>query len=228
MIRVRLQTSARPFLLLLVAGGLFYGCQSPLDIDTPRHETGGPSGQTPGGTTGGVSATTHNLFPAVTDPQFINAPGDAVFATIDGEMTSFSAESERPTYNGYLNGDYYASVYATSYRPTNSLNYESVSLRIDAIADTGTYPINGPYSIPKQIDPNLPSTYGALYQRKNVGGAPETYRTGLPGTGGEIHVVKIDRKLHVVVGTFWFIGYSTELQKYLRIDNGAFRLQMTD
>jgi hypothetical protein len=223
MIRVRLQTSTRLFLPLLVVGGLLHGCASPLDIDTPRHQSGGPPDQTQG-----TPATTHTAYPVVTDSQFINAPGDAVFANVDGQMTVFASESERPTYNGYLDGDYYASVYATSYYPTNSLNYESVSLRIDAIADTGTYPINGPYSVPKQIDPKAPLTYGALYQRKIAGGAPQTYRTGLLGTGGEIHVVKIDRKLGVVVGTFRFVGYSTELMTYLRIDHGAFRLQMKE
>jgi hypothetical protein len=39
-------------------------------------------------------------------------------------------------------------------------------------------------------------------------------------------VVRIDTERGVMVGTFWFTGYSTELDSIVRVDGGAFRLHL--
>lgn len=191
-------------LLLVIA----WGCTNPLDIDTPQH------------------VTTVNLDSLVTTNSFVAAPGDSIFAYVNDKEVVFATEVARPVfYNRQVDGRYYVTVRATRYGLSGP-DYEVMSLRLDGIRDTGTYPINSSFTVPKQIDPQAPFVFGALYERKVNGGFAESYATGVPNSGGWIRVLRIDEERGVMVGTFTFIGYYEGDYATAKIDRGAFRLYL--
>lgn len=181
-------------------------CTSPLDIDTERR------------------TTTINLDSLIKDSSFIGARGDSLFARVRGERIVFATEVLRPFHNRKIGDAYYITIQATRYG-LGGRDYEVMSLRVDAVGDTGVFVINAPYSAPKALEPERPPEYGALYERR-YGAFPESYRTGGPKSSGEIRVVKLDRERGVMVGTFRFIGYSLETDAVETIEDGAFRIQL--
>ena len=191
--------------LLLAGAG---ACTNPIDIDTPRR------------------LTQVNIDSLVTSPDFIRAPGDSIFARIAGHPIVFATEVQRPVFhNARLNSGYYLTVQATRYG-LYGRDYELMSIRLDAIRDTGTYKVNAPYSAPKQIDSLGTPKYGASYERRVDGGFPEAFRTGDPRFGGTIRVLRIDEEHGVLVGTFSFTGHSAERDETVIVDQGAFRLRL--
>jgi hypothetical protein len=196
-----------PVLYTLIAVSLA-ACTSPLDLDTP------------------IRKTLVDLDSIVSSDDFTGAPGDSIFATVSGERIIFATEVLRPSfYNAVIDGAHYVTIQATRYG-LNGRDYEAMSIRMDAVRDTGTYPVNAPFSAPKQIDPTIGRRFGALYERRMNGGFPESYRTGDESTSGTIRVVRIDTARGVMVGTFTFTGYSIERDSTIKIEQGAFRLQL--
>jgi hypothetical protein len=196
-----------PLLYALIAG-LVAACTSPLDLDTP------------------IRKTLVDLDSIVASDDFTGAPGDSIFATVRGERIIFATEVVRPSfYNDVVDGAHYVTIQATRYG-LNGRDYEAMSIRMDAVRDTGTYPVNAPYSTPKKIDPTIGRRFGALYERRINGGFPEAYRTGDESTSGTIRVVRIDTARAVMVGTFTFTGYNVERDSTVTIEQGAFRLQL--
>jgi hypothetical protein len=193
------------YILIAVSIG---ACTNPLDLDTP------------------IRKTVINLDSIVATDEFTGAPGDSIFATVSGERIIFATQVERPKfYNAIVDGAHYVTIKATRYG-LNGLNYEVMSIRMDAVRDTGSYAVNAPYSAPKQIEPATGRRFGALYERRIHAGFPEAYRTGDDATRGTIRVVRIDTARGVMVGTFSFTGYSVERDSIIAIDQGAFRLQL--
>lgn len=183
-------------------------CGNPLGIDTPRR------------------VREVNLDSLVSTDPFLRAPGDSIFAFIAGNDVVFAMEVERPAFHNRLTQrGYYVTVRATRYG-LNDRDYEVLSLRLDAVRDTGVYVINSPYSAPKQIDTMAPTQYGASYERRMNGGFPESYNTGVRDASGTVRVVRIDETLGVMVGTFEFTGYSAAKDSIVFVDRGAFRLQL--
>lgn len=198
---------ARWLAIAMLLAGL-QSCGNPVDIDTPRR------------------LTRVNLDSVVVTLAFLGAPGDSIFAYLGETEVIFATAVERPLfYNRKLPNGHFVTVRATRYG-LNRDAYEIMSLRLDAVRDTGTYIINAPYSQPKQIEPDSVPLYGATYDRRNGRDFPESYRAGNPGTSGEIRVVKIDEDRGVMVGTFRFTGYSAEKDSIITVSNGAFRLQL--
>ena len=181
-------------------------CRSPLDIDTPRIITGI-----------NMDSVAKGL---------INATKDTIIATVNGLQINFAYSVERPlSRNVLVDSTYYITVAAVSSDP-NGPNYTRLSLRIDAVHDTGVYKLNAYYSAPKTpIDPSAPVGYGAVFERRENGHA-YMYRTGEPGTGGEIHVLVFDKVRKVIAGTFHFVGYNTEDASVETVQDGAFRLDL--
>lgn len=205
---LRQRTTVYLLSLYALVAVLFTGCTSPLDLDTP------------------IRKTLIDLDSIVASDDFTGAPGDSIFATVSGERIIFATEVVRPAfYNAVIDGAHYVTIQATRYG-LNGRDYEAMSIRMDAVRDTGTYPLNSPFSVPKQIDPAIGRRFGALYERRINGGFPEAYRTGDEATSGTVRVVRIDTARGVMVGTFTFTGYSVEHDSTVRIEQGAFRLQL--
>jgi hypothetical protein len=183
------------------------GCTNPLDLNTP------------------IRKTRIDIDSIVASDAFTGAPGDSIFATVSGERIVFATEVQRPHYNMEIDGAYYLTIQATRYG-LNGSSYEAMSLRMDAVRDTGNYSMNSPYSAPKQIDLTIGHRFGALYERKVNGKSTEFYRTGDEGASGTIRVVRIDTARGVLVGTFRFRGYSIEQDSVVNVEEGAFRLQL--
>lgn len=193
-----------PALVVLVC----VSCGNPLGIDTPRR------------------VREVNLDSLVSTDPFIHAPGDSIFAYIGGNDVVFATEVLRPAFHNRLTQrGYYVTVQATRFG-LNNRDYEVLSIRLDAVRDTGTYIINSPYSAPKQIDTVAPTQYGASYERRVNAGFPESYITGVRDASGTVRVVRIDEQRGVMVGTFEFTGYSAAKDSIVFVDRGAFRLQL--
>lgn len=197
-----------PVLLALALTVSFSACVDPLDIVTPRRQW------------------EVNLDSLVSAEPFFRAPGDSIQAVVAGVEVSFATEVQRPTFH---NGIYRQAQYVTIQASKQSLSgrdYEIISLRLDAVRDTGTYAINGAYSAPKILDSLGEPTYAAQYERRIAGGFPETYRTGRARTGGTIRVARIDSSQQVMVGTFTFTALDEEHDNSIAIARGAFRVQL--
>ena len=192
----------------LLAQVLQYGCSSPLDVNTARRET------------------TVNLDSLILSPSFLDGTGDSLFARINNDRVIFATEVQRPFHNRLFDSAYYITIQASRYG-LSGRDYEILSLRMDAVRDTGTYTINAPYSAPKEFHPEAAAEYAAQYERR-AGAFPETFRTGDPRSSGEIRVVRIDRPRNVMVGTFKFNGYNAEGDNSQLVDEGAFRLRLPD
>lgn len=209
--RYRRSVGPRLLLLLILPALMALVCAScgnPLGIDTPRriHEV--------------------NLDSLVSSDPFLRARGDSIFAYIGGSDVVFATEVQRPVFHNRLTQrGYYVTVQATRFG-LNGRDYEVLSLRLDAVRDTGTYIINSPYSAPKQIDTMGPTQYGAAYERRLNAGFPESYITGIRNASGTVRVVRIDETIGVMVGTFEFTGYSAAKDSIVFVDRGAFRLQL--
>ncbi len=183
-------------------------CGDPLGIDTPRREI------------------VINIDSIVSSPGFIEAPGDSIFAIVNGSETAFTTEVLRPIFHNRRTAQgYYLTIQATR-AGLNTRDYEVISLRMDAVRDTGTYVFNAQYSAPKQFDSTIPPKYGASYDRRINAGYPESYSTGTERSAGSVRVVKIDEERKVMVGTFEFKGYSPSTDTVVNVDRGAFRLQL--
>jgi hypothetical protein len=189
---------------VLLLGGMV-ACVSPLEIDTPREWI-------------------TNIDSLITTPGVINGIGDSLNARVNGSQISFAALVERPFHNGELPSGHYLTVRAATQLPDGD-EYQVVSLRLDRVSDTGVYRINGPYSAPRDIDTLGPPVYGAQYLQKRAGGFPAAYVSD-GNLGGEIHVVRIDTVRRVMVGTFWFRGYSADRDETIDVDRGVFRLAL--
>gem|GEM_PF-2410129 len=210
LIRAALRRMARRCLLLVSAllAAACASCGDPLSVNTPRR------------------LKLVNLDSLVAAEPFIRAPGDSIFAYIGGVDVVFATEVLRPVFhNRQTSRGYYVTVQATRYG-LDSRDYEVLSLRLDAVRDTGLYRINAPYSAPKQIDTTAPPRYGGAYERRLNGGFPESYVTGVGGSSGTVRVVRIDEEHGVMVGIFEFTGYSAVRDSAIFVDRGAFRLQL--
>ena len=161
------------------------------------------------------------------DSIFTRSSGDSIYATINldnkVEQVVFATQVLRPdVYNTQLKGAYYLTIQAT--RDGLGGEYEIISLRLDGIRDTGVYVINGPYIAPKSgVDTTLPLYYGATYERKVQGGFPDTYNATI--VRGEIHILKIDEELGVIIGSFWFVARNANGDEVV-IDGGTFRISL--
>lgn len=161
------------------------------------------------------------------DSIFTRSPGDSIYATINvdnkAQQVVFATQVLRPdVYNAQVKGAYYLTIQAT--RDGLGGDYEIISLRLDGIRDTGVYIINGPYIAPKEgIDTSLPIYYGATYERKVQGGFPDTYNTTI--VRGEIHILKIDEELGVIIGSFWFVARNANGDEVV-VDGGTFRITL--
>lgn len=193
-----------------LAGVIFTlcSCGNPLGIDTPRREI------------------VINIDSIVSSPGFIDAPGDSIFALINGNEVVFTTEVLRPIFhNRRTSQGYYLAIRATR-SGLNASDYEAMSLRMDAIRDTGTFAFNAQYSAPKQFDSTSAPKYGAAYDRKFSMRYPESYTTGTERSAGSVRIVKIDEERKVLVGTFEFKGYNPSADTVIQVDRGAFRLQL--
>jgi hypothetical protein len=167
-----------------------------------------------------------NLDSLVATEPFVRGPGDSLLARVAGEDVVFATEVQRPSFhNGIYRDAYYVTVQA-SRQSLSGRDYEIISLRLDAIRDTGDYQINGTYSAPKDLDSLAEPTYAAQYERRTSGGFPETYRTIEARPENHVRVARIDEANGVMVGTFAFTGYSAERDTTISIVRGAFRLQI--
>lgn len=193
-------------LIAIIGSIILYGCASPLDVDTPRRET------------------TINLDSLILSPSFLDGTGDSLFASIRNERVVFATEVQRPFHNRAIEGTYYITIQAARYGLSGH-DYEILSLRMDAISDTGTFVVNAPYSAPKEFHPEYAPQFAAQYERR-TGPFPEAFRTGVPRSDGEIRVVRIDRERNVVVGTFRFTGYNAEADATEPVTEGVFRLRL--
>ncbi len=187
---------------------MFFACGDPLGVDTPRREK------------------ILNLDSLVSSDPFAGAPGDSIFALINGKAVVFATEVLRPIFNNRrTQRGHYLAIQATRYG-LNARDYEVLSLRLDAIRDTGTYAFNAAYSAPKQFDSLSAPKYGAAYDKRIDGGYPESYITGTEHSNGTVRVIKIDEDRGVIVGTFEFKGYCATNDTTIVADRGAFRLQL--
>ncbi|MCC7438739.1 MAG: hypothetical protein IT211_09630 [Armatimonadetes bacterium] len=161
------------------------------------------------------------------DSVFLRSPGDSIYASVSldskTQQVVFATQVLRPdVYNAEINGAYYLTIQAT--RDGLGGDYEIISLRLDGIRDTGVYVINGPYIAPKNgIDTSLPLYYGATYERKLQGGFPDTYNTTI--VRGEIHILKIDEELGVMIGSFWFVARNSNGDEVV-VEGGTFRITL--
>jgi hypothetical protein len=195
-------------LTALASAVLFSACVDPLDINTPRRQW------------------EINVDSIVTSDPFIKGPGDSIFASVGGEPIVFKTVVERPSYhNGLYRNAHYVTIQA-SHLSLVSRDYDIISLRLDAVRDTGVYTINGSYSAPKELDSLADPVYAAQVDRRRGGGFPETYRTGMRPAGGSIAVRAIDEVKGVMVGTFAFTAYSAERDTMITIAGGGFRFQI--
>jgi hypothetical protein len=186
----------------------FAACRSPLDIDTIR---------------------THVIINYDSVAQTLHATKDTIFATVEDERISFSYMIERSIGNRKFANLYYISVQATS-NDLTSLNYSRLSLRLDAIGDTGVYTMNAYFSNLKKVDSNTLKAapeYSALLERRERGAAM-MFRTGDPRSHGEVHIVKIDTVNKIIAGTFHFVGYNTEDGYIKEVHDGVFRLTLPE
>lgn len=205
---IRFDVAIAPVLTALALAFLLAACVDPLDITTPRR------------------LTEVNLDSLVTTEPFIRAPGDSLRAIVGDEPVIFASEVLRPTFhNGVFRNAHYVTVQA-SRQSLNSPDYEILSLRLDAIGDTGTYELNGAYSAPKAVDSLSSPIYAAQYERRRGGSFPETYRSGDARSKGFVRVARIDDERHVMVGSFSFTAYSAELDTIVAVHQGTFRIQL--
>jgi hypothetical protein len=204
----RRHRSPTSVLAALASAALFSACINPLDVDTPRRQW------------------VINIDSIAASDAFSKAPGDSMRAVVAGEEIEFATEVQRPTFhNGRFRNAEYVTVQA-SRQSLNGRDYEILSLRLDAVRDTGSFIINGAYSAPKNLDSLAPPTYAVQYERRLGGGFPETYRTGVEGSSGVIRVVRIDDDRGVMTGTFSFVAYSAERDTTISVGSGTFRVQL--
>ena len=208
MVKRSFGSSMSALVLLALVSALSAGnCVDPLSIETPRKQW------------------VVNLDSLVTTEPFIRGPGDSLHAVIAGESIPFANEVQRPFHNGVVGSAHYVTVQA-SRQSLDGRAYEVLSLRLDAIRDTGTYRINSAYSAPKTIDSFATPVYAAQFERRRVGGYPEAFRTGTSKAGGSIRVVRIDEETGVMVGNFALTAYCAEIDSTIDIALGVFRLQL--
>ena len=190
----------------LASAVLFSACVDPLDLVTPRR------------------SWEVNLDSLVATEPFVRGRGDSIFARVGATDIAFATEIRRPTFhNGVYRGAHYVTIQA-SRQSLSRPDYDIISLRLDAIRDTGPYAINGAYSAPKYLDSMAAPTYAARYERK-LGDFPEKFETGDPQRpNGSVRVARIDEQLGVMVGTFAFTAYSDDAE--ITITRGAFRVQL--
>src|SRR5690606_35774736 len=88
----------------------------------------------------------------IIDSNFVNAPGDSIFASINDKQIVIATSIERPNYyNTYVEGKgYFISSKAT--RDGLDDSFEILSLRLDNVRDTGVYLINNSFTVPKEPD----------------------------------------------------------------------------
>lgn len=183
------------------------GCGDPLSVDTPRR------------------IIPVNIDSVLLSEPFFNKPGDTLFAVVDGEPIAFNSELLRPVfYNREVGGEWYISVQGARFDTKGDM-YESLSLRLDGIHDTGSFPMLGTYSLPKRVDPSTPSQYVGKYEERN-NNATSIYSTSATREEGVIRVVGLDPVRKIAVGTFSFIGYHGTTGQIVRVENGVFRLQL--
>lgn len=200
-------------LTLAAVAAMVASCKSPIDIETNRKFL-------------------RDIDDIATSESFVNATKDTIIATIGSvrqTKVTFAYLVERPSFhNGPIDSVFYILAQATSHAP-ESPGSQRLSIRLDAIRDTGVYRINSTFSVPKKIDRTAPPQYSALYERRPEGFST-AFRTAInedvKEEEGEIHVLKIDLERKIIVGTFHFAGYCTELDSTEYISEGAFRLDL--
>lgn len=193
--------------IILVALLWLGGCGDPLSVDTPRRI---------------IPVNIDSIL--LSDP-FLSKPGDTLFAVIDGQPIAFNSELLRPVfYNRAVEGEWYISVQGARYDMKGD-QYESLSLRLDGIKDTGSFPMQGNYNLPKRVDPNAPSQYVGKYEKRSLS-RTSIYSTSATREDGMIRVVGLDTVRKVAVGTFAFTGYDGTTGEIVRVENGIFRLQL--
>ncbi len=158
-----------------------------------------------------------------TDTKFIAGRTDSVYASVGERTVAFGSMVTRPNYhNGCIDGGYYITIQATHDIGNNT--YESMSLRLDDIRDTGVYKIYGLFTAPKDgIDTTAPAYYGATYERR-IEGSTESYEAR--NLQGEIHILSIDREIGLIIGTFWFSAYDTVSNTTITVSKGTFRIRI--
>lgn len=199
--------------LAALAGGLALdGCTDPLSIETQRR------------------IIPVNIDSILLSEPFLSKETDSVYAVIDGEPISFDSDFLRPTYcNQEVNNAWYVNVQASKFHSKGS-GYQVLYLIFDAIRDTGSYPMQGKYHLPKFIDPNAERQLAAAYEPPSDG-TPQLFNShsGNSSDGasnGLIRVVGIDEARGVMVGTFEFTGYDASGQKTIDVQSGIFRLRL--
>lgn len=194
--------AAAAALLLLLAG-----CGDPLSVDTPRR------------------VIPVNIDSILLSEPFFSKPGDTLFAVINGQGMAFNSELLRPVfYNREVGGGWYVSVQGARYDLKGD-QYESLSLRLDGVKDTGSFPMQGSFNLPKRVDPTTPSQYVGKYEERSLTGTA-TYSTSETQEEGAIRVVGIDTARGVIVGTFSFVGHNPLSGSTVRVEHGVFRLRL--
>jgi len=166
-----------------------------------------------------------NVDSLVLATQFVEAPDDSLFATIDGEDRVFSF-LEVSAVRDATTGAWYMFVRASRSRLNDNENYEILYLQIDAVSDTALFRCNAYPVRVKQIDRSISPRFGLQYDRRAGSSFPVSYRTGNGGSSGEIHVLKFDTVEQKMIGTFHFVGYSSENDSTTEVTRGGFRLRM--
>ena len=136
-------------LLLGIASAMLSGCSDPLSVETPRRI---------------IPVDIDSIL--LSEP-FISKATDTLFAVVDDQPVAFTSQLLRPVfYNRNVAGNWYLSVQGTRF-DLKGTAYQSLALRIDAIHDTGTFPMQGIYDIPKKVDTNTVSEYTGEYEERS-------------------------------------------------------------
>lgn len=186
---------------------LLSSCADPLSVDTPRR------------------IIPVDIDSVLLSDLFFNKPGDTLFAVIDGQPVAFNSELLRPVfYNREVGGGWYISVQGARYDLKGD-QYESLSLRLDGVKDTGSFPMQGSYNLPKRVDPTTAAQYVGRYEERSVN-LTSTYSTTATQQEGMIRIVGFDTARSVAVGTFSFVGYNPASGASVRVESGVFRLRL--
>lgn len=197
----------RSVLPIAILAAVVAGCDDPLSVDTPRR------------------IIPVNIDSILLSEPFLSKYRDTLFAQVDGKPVAFNSELLRPVfYNREVSGLWYLSVQGARYDLKGD-EYTSLSLRLDGIGDTGTFPMKDAYSIPKKVDPAAPSKYAGRYEER-TSSATLSYTTDQSVANGAVRVVGIDLSRRVIVGTFSFAAYDADAGKTVRIESGIFRLRL--
>lgn len=202
------------FLMLGISGLTVGSCGDPLSVETPRR------------------FIPVDIDSVLLSEPFLEKKSDSLYAVIDGRPVTFNNIQRPAQYNQQKGTGWYLSVDGIRFFDQKTEEYEVLSLRLDAISDTGTYQMRGNYVIPKEIDQSSPNEYSGLYAQLTGTGlqsffsAPSASGAGTATPDGEIRIVGFNSDRNAIVGTFRFTGHSTADDATIRVYDGIFRLQL--